>query len=79
MLKYSNDFNNIDGFYWDLSHEVQEVETFTLRPIIEKQENIPQNTFSEIFDLLPILLVVLISFIGMRKGINFIFNSLRNS
>ena len=52
---------------------------FVLRSIIEQQENIPQNIFLEVFDILPVLLVVFISFIGIRKAITWLSSILHNS
>lgn len=55
---------------------------YTLRPIVEevdKNDNIVETTFNDIFGMLPVLIVVLIGFIGIRKGISYLFNLLRRS
>jgi len=55
---------------------------YSLRPIVEeidKQDNIVESTFFEMFDILPALMVVLVSFIGIRKGISWLFSLLRRS
>lgn len=53
--------------------------TYTLLPIIEEQNISSSDVFGEIFGVLPVLLVVLASFIGIRKGIQYLFRLLRSS
>lgn len=76
LLEYKDSFTRSSFFF-----EAPKVElaTFTLLPIIEPQQNLYKNVFNEVFDILPVLLVCLISFIGVRKAIGFLFSLLRRS
>ena len=59
-----------------------EVSVFTLRPIVEEvhqKENFIKSSFDEIFSILPILIVVLVSFIGIRKGISFLISQINKT
>ena len=59
-----------------------EVTIYTLRPIledIEEEVDIYQSAYTEVFSILPLLLVVFISFIGIRKGLSFLFSFLKRS
>ena len=76
LFQYS-DIIATRNFTLDLTPKVQEI--YTLRPIIEEQEDIPTDIFSEMFGILPVLLVVLISFIGIRKGISWLLSIFRKS
>ena len=58
----------------------EEVIAFALQPIVEEiheRENIIKSSFSEVFSILPVLIVVLISIIGIRKSISFLFSQMR--
>lgn len=59
--------------------EAPVVVSTVLSPIVAKQENIPQSIFHEMFSVLPILLVILVGFIGIRKAISWLFNLLKHS
>lgn len=52
---------------------------YTLAPILEKQDNIVDNVFTETFGVLPVLIVTFIGFIAIRKGIQYLFRLLRSS
>lgn len=58
---------------------LEETNTFVLTPIFESQQNVYMNVFDEVFSILPLLIVVLISFISIRKGISYLFSLLRDS
>lgn len=64
-----------NNFYY----EVPVLNTYVLSPIIEKQENIPKSVFSEMFGILPVLLVVFVGFIGIRKAISWLTSLLKRS
>lgn len=74
---------NTGSFIWDSSQINEEIPLcYTLKPIIEdvgSKINILSSTFKNIFYIFPILFVVLISFIGTRKGISYLFGLLRHS
>lgn len=58
----------------------EEVIAFALQPIVEEiheRENIIKSSFTEVFSILPVLIVVLISIIGIKKSISFLFSQLR--
>ena len=57
----------------------KETNNFVLVPIFETQPNIYKNVFNEVFSLLPVCLIVLVGFIGIRKGINWLFSFLKKS
>lgn len=76
LLDYIDVLSSME-FSFDLS-ALQTV-SYTLRPIVEEQNITPIDIFGEIFGILPVLVVVLIGFIGIRKGIKFLFELLRSS
>lgn len=85
ILKYKDTLIH-GSFILDLSHEEiegsDEIQLFTLRPVVEEIHNdydFISNSFNEIFSLLPVLIVCLVSFIGTRKAINWLFSLLRRS
>lgn len=59
--------------------EYTHTDTIVLASIVDEQDMSPGVIFGEIFDILPILLVVLVSFIGIRKGISYLFSLLKKS
>jgi len=57
----------------------EETNSFILVPILQGQENMYMRVFDEVFGVLPVLMVVLIGFIGIRKGISWLFSFLCRS
>ena len=79
LLQYK-DLISTHNFSIDLTP--QEIMMYTLRPIVEEVDeraDIIKTTFNEVYSILPVLMVVLIGFIGIRKGINYLFSLLRSS
>lgn len=76
LLDYTDILSSMD-FSFDLS-ALQAV-SYTLRPIVEEQNITPVDIFGEIFGILPVLIVLLVGFIGLRKGIKYLFELLRSS
>lgn len=72
LLPYKDKFYD-DYFYFDSS--------FKLMPVYCTMEELTpyDNVFSETFGILPVLLIVIVSFIGIRKGISFLIDFLKKS
>lgn len=56
-----------------------EVQEYCLKPIFETNDVGFSDVFGEIFGILPVLVVVLVGFVGIRKGIGFLNGLLRKS
>ena len=79
LLQYK-DLISTKNFSIDLTP--QEVIMYTLKPIVEEineKEHFADSVFLEVFSILPVLMSVLVGFIGIRKGINYLFSLLRKS
>lgn len=67
---------------FSLESPKEELATYTLRPIVEEVNNrelIVKSTFLEMFSILPVLLTIFVSFIGIRKGISFLLSQINKS
>lgn len=74
LLKYEEDFNKDEGFFYKpLPLETQG----TLAPIIHKVET--KGTMMEIIQILPLIIVVLVSFLGLRKALKMLSTLLNRS
>ena len=74
LLGYSNDFNNPEGFFYKpLPLETQG----TLAPVVHKVEM--QGVLKEILLIIPLIIVVVVSFLGLRKALKTLFQVLRRS
>ena len=73
-------YKDLLGFN-DFSIDVYKVEVqeYCLKPIFEANDVGFSDVFGEVFGILPVLTVVLVGFIGIRKGIGFLNGLLRKS
>lgn len=73
LLEYADIFN-MNGFEFDWS-DYSSVMVSSLKDVDMTSDAV----LGELFGVLPILLVVLVSFIGIRKGISYLFSLLKKS
>ena len=71
LINYKEEFINADVLGSTIIIEPSTVSLFSVAPQVENIEM--YKVLSEVTGILPILIVILVSFIGLRKSINFIF------
>lgn len=73
---FCKDVSIMNGFSLDVKNLPKTELYLSVEPYKDK---LPHDVFIEIFDILPVLIVCLVSFLAIRKGIKFLFNNLRFS
>ena len=69
-------YDNNGNLVFQVPPQVEEVQGI-LAPVVEKVEM--SQTLSEIVKLLPLIIVVVVSFLGLRKALQMLFKVLRTS